>query len=298
MREYPHGSSRDNLHDMSTIERTLHQAVEQLLDSDSPRLDAEVLLAHVLEKNRSYLVAWPERELSDEQASNYQALIDRRVTGEPVAHILGRREFWSLDLAVTPDTLIPRPDTERLVELALELIPVDAAWAIADLGTGSGAIALALASERPGCRIVASDASAAALRVAQGNAERLGLDTIAFMQGDWCAALGDERFELIVSNPPYIPAADPHLQQGDVRFDPSTALVSGEDGLDDIRLIAAQARHHLHPGGWLLIEHGYDQAQAAVDILQQQGFQVVEDIDDWAGQPRVVRGRLPQVHGT
>ena len=278
---------------MNTIRHVLAGAAGRLSHSDSARLDAEVLLAHVLGKNRSHLYAWPEQTLAPAQLADFAALIERRATGEPVAHILGRREFWSLELQVTPDTLIPRPETERLVELALELIPAGAACDIADLGTGSGAIALALASERPFCRLVATDTSAAALKVARTNAESHGLGQIDFRQGDWCAALGGAVFDFIVSNPPYIASADPHLRQGDVRFDPASALASGTDGLDDIRRIAAQARRHLRPGGWLLLEHGHDQAKACIEILATRGFERIEDFTDLAGRPRVVRGRMP-----
>ena len=257
----------------------------------SARLDAELLLAKTLGRPRSYLFAWPERLLTEAQAQEFAALVARRKNGEPVAHILGRREFWSLELEVTPATLIPRPETELLVELALARIPVDAQWQIADLGTGSGAIALAVANERPRCRITACDRSAEALSVAARNAHRLGLDNLNFQLGVWYEPLAGRRFHVLLSNPPYIRADDPHLRGGDVRFDPPSALVAGADGLDDLRAIVAQAPAYLQPGGCLLVEHGYDQASAVTQLFAAAGFNAIRTIRDMGGQPRVTEGQ-------
>ena len=276
-----------------TITAALQSAIAQFMPTHtSARLDAELLLAHALGQSRSYLRAWPERLLTDQQVQVFAILVARRVAGEPIAHILGRREFWSLDLEVTPATLIPRPETELLVELALARIPVDAAWDIVDLGTGSGAIALAVAQERPRCRVMATDVSAAALAVAQANARRLAIGNVTFHQGTWYAGLGQQRFNAILSNPPYIRTDDPHLRQGDVRFDPPGALVSGTDGLDDLRVIVAGAPTHLHPGGWLLVEHGYDQGEAVRRLFVDAGLVGIHSLDDLAGHPRVCLGRM------
>ncbi len=277
---------------MPSIEQLLNQATQQLADiHESARLDAEVLLAHVLKKDRSYLRAWPERTVSTEELADYQVLLTRRATGEPIAHLTGWREFWSLQLAVTANTLIPRPETERLVELALEKIPDTARWNIADLGTGSGAIALAIASERPDCQLLATDQSEAALTVAKENTKRLGLENIEFRLGDWLTPLKEQEFELIISNPPYIPEADPHLQQGDVRFEPRSALTSGKQGLDAIETIARESRIHLNPEGWLLIEHGYDQGPEARSILESLSYHHVTTGKDLQGQDRLVLGQ-------
>lgn len=273
------------------IQHTLAAATERLQGvSDSARIDAELLLCHVLGVNRTYLFTWPEHELSAETLQALEFLLARRESGEPVAHILGRREFWSLELAVTADTLIPRPETELLVEMALERIPYDAEWQIADLGTGSGAIALAIASERPACHITAVERSPGALKVAQQNAERLGITNVTFFLGSWFEPLTGQRFELIVSNPPYIPSADPHLSEGDVRFEPASALIAGEDGLDDIRFLVANAPQYLKSPGWLLLEHGYDQGGAVVALLDQAGYSATADRVDLQGHGRVAMG--------
>jgi release factor glutamine methyltransferase len=276
-----------------SIAELLQQAAVRLAEvSDSPRLDAELLLCRVLECERSYLFTWPEREPERGQSAAFEELLARREQGEPVAHILGQREFWSLDLAVSPDTLIPRPETELLVEAALARIPLDAEWEIADLGTGSGAIALAIASERPGCRVVAVERSAGALAVAQKNASRLGISNVEFLAGDWFEPLAGRQFQMIVSNPPYIPADDPHLQQGDVRFEPATALVSGDDGLNDIRHLITKAKNFLVSPGWLLLEHGHDQGEAVITLLQAAGYQDIENHRDLLGNDRVAMGAI------
>ena len=277
-----------------TIQETLADAINRLTDSDSPELDAQLLLCEVFGKGRSYLYTWPERELTAEESATFEALLAQRREGIPVAHILGERGFWSLSLKVTPDTLIPRPDTELLVELALELLPVDQTLNIVDLGTGTGAIALAIAHERPKARVTAVERSPAALAVARENRERLGLTNVELLEGSWFEPLPtDAHFDLIVSNPPYVAEADPHLAQGDVRFEPRSALTAGPDGLDDIRHIAAEARNHLKPGGWLLVEHGYDQGDAVANIFENNGYQAITTHQDAADNPRATLGQLP-----
>lgn len=279
------------------IEQALGQlAADFSTHSDSPRLDAELLLCRVLDRPRSYLYTWPERELNSEQQAQLESLAERRRRGEPIAHILGEREFWSLPLKISSATLIPRPETELLVETALAHIQPGHPATIADLGTGSGAIALALASERPLSRIVAVEQSPEALAIAQANARQLGLDNIVFRHGSWFAPLNGQRFDLILSNPPYLREDDPHLQQGDVRHEPRTALVSGADGLDDLRTIIRQAPAHLLPGGWLILEHGYDQGAAVAALLQAAGFSEVAELKDLQGHDRVGIGRwMPEV---
>ncbi|PAU85675.1 protein-(glutamine-N5) methyltransferase, release factor-specific [Pseudomonas sp. WN033] len=276
---------------MSSIAELLAQA--ELPDSDSPRLDAELLLAHVLDKPRSYLRTWPEHEPSAKQLECFAELLARRRAGEPVAYLLGQRGFWSLDLKVAPSTLIPRPDTELLVELALRLGPAEDARVL-DLGTGTGAIALALASERRQWQVFGCDRVAEAVALAEENRQRLGIGNANFVQSDWFAQLPLGRFDLIVSNPPYIAADDPHLQQGDVRYEPHSALVSGSDGLDDIRRIVSQARRHLTPGGWLLLEHGWQQAAAVRELLVAAGFVEVDSWHDLGGHERVSGGRADE----
>ncbi|MGX5723442.1 peptide chain release factor N(5)-glutamine methyltransferase [Metapseudomonas otitidis] len=264
----------------------------RLPDSPSPRLDAELLLAAALGKPRSFLHTWPERVVSGEAAERYASYLERRRQGEPVAYILGHQGFWSLDLEVAPHTLIPRPDTELLVETALALVTLPQARVL-DLGTGTGAIALALACERLGWQVTGVDRISEAVALAERNRERLGLGNATFRESHWFSALGAERYDLIVSNPPYIAAQDPHLAQGDVRFEPSSALVAGADGLDDIRLIVSQAPAHLNAGGWLLLEHGYDQAAAVRELLAREGFEAVESRRDLGGHERISLGRRP-----
>lgn len=291
----PEHVQRDPLPMSLTVSELLADAHRRLRGiSDSARLDSELLLAHVLQQSRTWLHTWPKKTLNAQQQSAFEALLQRRVQGEPVAHILGEQDFWSLRLQVSPATLIPRPDTERLVELALERIPPDADWAIADLGTGSGAIALALASERPRCRVTGSDHSVEALDIARRNAEHLGLRNVQFIQSDWLADIPvREGFEMIVSNPPYVCENDPHLAQGDVRFEPRGALAAGADGLDAIRQLVYQAPDYLKPGGWLLLEHGYDQAETVQNLLSRAGFVKVADFIDYGGNPRVGVGQRP-----
>jgi len=272
-----------------TLRDLLASATERL---GGERIDAELLLAHALGRSRAWLYAWPEHDVDAESAHAYETLVAARLRGEPVAYLIGHREFWSLDLAVTPDVLIPRPETELLVELALDRIPKSAATRIADLGTGSGAIAIAIARERPLARVLATDASAAAIAVARDNAERLGIRNIEFARGSWCAALGARELDLIVSNPPYIEASDAHLREGDLRFEPQSALASGADGLDAIREIAACAPDHLAHGGGLLLEHGWNQGAAVRDLLKRSGFTDIETATDIEGRDRVTLGRI------
>lgn len=274
---------------MASIESLLNTA--DLPDSPTPRLDAELLLAAALGKPRSYLRTWPERELDAVQQAQFNAFMQRRRNGEPVAYILGRQGFWSLDLEVAPHTLIPRPDTELLVESALELLPATP-LAVLDLGTGTGAIALALASERPAWQVTGVDRVEDAVALAERNRQRLKLDNASFVQSHWFSALAGQRYGLILSNPPYIRADDHHLDQGDVRFEPSSALVAGSDGLDDIRAIIRCAPSHLLPGGWLLLEHGFDQAEAVRALLVAGGFAEVHSRRDLGGHERISLGRF------
>ena len=276
-----------------TIEAALKAAVEQLIESgsDSPSLDANVLLCHVLDKPRSYLLTWPDKSLDTQQQNQFDALIERRKAGEPVAYIIGEREFWSLPLKVSPSTLIPRPDTERLVELALDkaqLIDGD----ILDLGTGTGAIALALASELPLRKVFGIDLREEAWQLASDNAERLGIANASFWNGSWFTPVpSGTKFALVVSNPPYIEENDPHLTLGDVRFEPKSALVAQDNGLADIKTISENARDYLLNEGWLLFEHGYDQGAAVREILQGFGYSNVETQKDYAGNDRVTLGQ-------
>ena len=276
--------------DPESIRQLLKQATS-LLASDTARLDAEVLLAHALGKTRSHLHAWPEKHLSTGQQTRFQQLLQARIQGEPVAYLTGQREFWSLMLAVTPATLIPRPETETLVALALQVIPADKATLIADLGTGSGAIALAIAHERPLSLVLATDISAAAIKTATVNAQQLGITNIEFHSGDWCEPLSQRQCDVIVSNPPYIKETDPHLQSGDVRFEPQGALVAGQEGMDDLVRIAHCARQHLCTGGWLMMEHGYNQSDQVTQLLETCGFHEITDHKDDAGLGRVIIGK-------
>ncbi|WP_133478992.1 peptide chain release factor N(5)-glutamine methyltransferase [Cognatilysobacter segetis] len=269
--------------------------IDALLREARARLDggeAELLLAHVLGHSPAWLFAHGDDTADDALQAEFRRLVDRRVAGEPVAYLVGRRGFWTFDLDVGPATLIPRPETELLVELVLERLPPGAVD-VADLGTGSGAIALAVAKERPAARVVATDASADALSVARCNAARLGLDRVRFLLGDWYAPLAGAQFDLIASNPPYIAEGDPHLARGDLRHEPPTALASGVDGLDAIRILAAGARAHLRRGGWLLVEHGFDQGEAVRALLAGAGLRDVSTARDLEDRDRVTLGRAP-----
>jgi len=276
--------------------KTASQQLEHL--SDSPRLDTEVLLAHSLKKNRTWLISWSDKTLTQSEINAFNWLLKRRVQGEPIAHIIGTREFWSLDLRVTKDTLIPRPETELMVEQILERYPQTTGINLLDLGTGSGAIALALAFERPDWNITASDKSEAALKVARENARRLELEQIKFIAGNWFGALQSSpkkhsQFDIIACNPPYISNADPHLSQGDVRFEPLSALAAGNDGLDDIRLICQQANQYLKKSGMLIIEHGFDQKAQMRSIFNNYAYKSIEQINDLSQQTRLCIGLKP-----
>jgi len=262
------------------------------LEASTARIEVQCLLQEILQVQRVYLLAYPERVLSELEFANYCRLLQRRLTGEPIAYILGTREFFGLRLKVSPATLIPRPDTELLVELALQHIPKDEICQVLDLGTGSGAVALAIAHARPKAEILAVDTSSEALLVAQYNASALKLNNVKFLHSNWFAALGTQQYDLIVSNPPYVAATDPHLGKGDVRFEPRTALTSGGDGLADIRYIIKQAPLHLLQRGCLLLEHGYDQAAHVRSLLKYEGFDAVFSACDLAGIERVSGGSL------
>lgn len=274
------------LNEFMQIETALADGVERLRgNSDSPRLDAELLLARALDVPRSYLIAHPEDSLDPAAVDRFFSAIDRRSNGLPLAYITGEKEFWSMTLAVSPDTLVPRPETEVLVDQALQRIPRGGKYAVLDLGTGSGAIALAIAKERPHCDIVATDLSEAALAVARENANRHALPNIEFLSGDWTAPVAGRVFDIIVSNPPYVPGADPDLER--LGYEPRMALASGEDGLDAIRRISFEARPMIKQGGTLLIEHGETQQEEIGRILSAAGWNEISHVNDLAGKPRV-----------
>ena len=271
------------------IKNLLTFALQKLADSPSARLDAEILMAHVLESKRSFLYANPELELPGNRSEAFKKLVKLRAQGQPVAYLTESSEFWSLPLKVNTAVLIPRPDTERLVEAALLKIPENADWRIADLGTGSGAIALAIASERPRCEIHATDISPAAIEVAGYNATRLGFDQVHFHCGSWTEPLRG-KFHLVVSNPPYIDANDPHLANGDLRFEPRNALCPGVDGLSAIRTICLLARAILVDGGWLMFEHGWEQGPATRQLMREDVYTRLETLQDLQGHDRVTIG--------
>jgi release factor glutamine methyltransferase len=297
------------------------------LDPASARIEVQCLLQAVLQVDRTHLLAHAEQALNNEQQSRFNELFDRRLKGEPIAYLIGEREFYGLSFKVSPATLIPRPETELLVELALQRIPSDEATShstrpskndvqvagypglsatlsrsrergggrgrVLDLGTGSGAIALSIADARPDAEVVAVDVSKAALKVAQFNAQRLNLGNVKLLHSNWFDAIHGERFDIVVSNPPYVAIGDAHLTLGDVRFEPRAALASGADGLEDIRHIVEQSKDHLNSKGWLLFEHGYDQAVQVRALLQHAGFDSVFSARDLAGIERVSGGSWP-----
>jgi release factor glutamine methyltransferase len=277
----------------ATIATLLRMASRELgKTSPTPRLDAEILLAHVLETPRSHMHAWPEQRVDDKKMRLFALLVVARCKGRPIAHLVGKRDFWSLSLKVSAATLIPRPETELLVEEALRVVPGGARWYSADLGTGCGAIALSLAHERPHCKLVATDISRLALDVARENATRLKIPNIEFLEGDWFAPIASRRFAMIVSNPPYVPNDDPHLRSGDLRFEPRRALTGGPDGLAAIRKLVLRAPTHLESGGILLLEHGYDQCERVRGLLAAAGFTDIYSLSDLVGHSRVTGGRF------
>lgn len=284
--------------DTIDIAGLVHWGASQLeAVSTSPRLDAEILLARVLGADRSHLRAWPEKAVAPLQRSEFEVLVQHRARGAPVAYLTGEREFWSLSLRVTPDTLVPRPETETLVATALGLLDDRHTLRVADLGTGSGAIALALASERPDWRIIATDICPAALRVARENATSLNLMQVDFRQGHWCQALtGLGELDAILSNPPYVAVTDPHLLT--LHEEPQQALAAGEDGLDAIRELLAEAPVRLCQNGWLLLEHGAQQGPAVRELMESAGFSAVHTTRDDSGLERVTGGRRPAPHRT
>lgn len=257
------------------------------LGAPEGRFEAELLLAEALQRDRAWLMAHAVDAAPADAERRFHELIEARAAGRPVAYLLGHRGFWTLDLEVSPEVLIPRPETELLVEAALQRLAPGQPLRVVDLGTGSGAIALAIAAERPEADVLATDASAGALAVAQANAHRLGLDRVRFLPGDWYAPLAGERFDLVVSNPPYIADDDPHVGIGDLRFEPRAALVSGSDGLDALRIIAAGAPAHLVDGGWLLVEHGHQQGAAVRALLAAAGLGRVQTLQDLEGRDRI-----------
>jgi release factor glutamine methyltransferase len=274
---------------MATVKQNLLRGLE-LPGSDSARLDLEVLLGHVLKHTRTWLYTWPEYELSATEQRQFDDLVRRRAAGEPVAHLTGLREFWSLPLAVDASTLIPRPETELLVETALALCP-ETPQQVLDLGTGTGAIALALASERPAWQLLAAEKSPQALALAKRNRDSLGLGNVQLIQSDWFARIPPQSFDLIVSNPPYIDASDPHLAEGDVRFEPRSALVAEGEGLADIEEIASTGIKYLAPGGWLIVEHGWQQAAAVRVVFAEGGLVSIESRNDYGNRERLTLGR-------
>jgi release factor glutamine methyltransferase len=276
-----------------------HQLTTQLhLEPDEARLEAQLLLQTAAKVSRAWLIAHENDTLAANIHAEFQALLTRRLQGEPIAHILGHREFYGLDLTVTADTLIPRPDTETLVEAALAKIPDNSNHAVLDLGTGTGAIALAIAKNRPQASVIAVDASMAALAVANKNAQNLAVSNVRFITSNWFESLADERFDVIVSNPPYIAQDDIHLSQGDLRFEPISALASGADGLDDIRHIVGNCLIYLKPQGWLMLEHGYDQAEAVADLMADTGLVGITTIKDLGGNDRVTIAKNPLIVST
>jgi release factor glutamine methyltransferase len=277
-----------------TLSNTLKHAYQQLkTHSDSAKFDTELLLAKVLNKDRSYLYTWPENVLSMEQQQAFEQLIQARIQGQAVAYLVGEQAFWTLNLKVTSDTLIPRPETELLIETALEYYSTQARLSILDLGTGSGAIALALASEFPHSQVLAVDISPAALTVAQYNAQSHQLDNVKFLHSSWFSQIPAQKFDLIISNPPYIESDDPHLQQGDLRYEPQIALASGIDGYDAIQEIIQNSPSYLKPQAYLMLEHGYQQATTTQHYLSQKNFEDIQSRKDLAKHERITIGRLP-----
>lgn len=286
------------------IKQALQQAQQRLnrarLNNSSlgAAVDAQVLLTSILQCNTAHLAAWPEKNLSKEQESRFQTLVKQRKEGQPVAYLVGQREFWSLEFSVNNSTLIPRPETETLVDYILTTFSSDTNIKLLDMGTGTGAIAISIASERPGWLIVASDISQSALKLARQNSNRHHTDHITFKKSNWFENLTADKFNIIVSNPPYIACDDPHLRQGDVRFEPHSALISGPTGMDDIEHLCAQAKNHLINNGCLIIEHGYNQKKQVADCFAKNGFTEIFQQQDLSGQPRMTTGRITNTSPT
>ncbi len=278
---------------MTTVTELLLQAEQSINSSASARLDVEILFCDVMQWNRTRIYSHPEQPIPDDKSALFKSLVEQRQQGHPIAHLTGKKEFWSLELNINKDTLIPRPETELLVEVALQMIPINAAFNILDLGTGSGAIAIAIASERPNCRIVATDINTNALTMAKKNAETHQLKNIQFYLSDWYQNILPQLFDLIVSNPPYIKQGDEHLSQGDVRFESELALVAGTDGLQAINVILENAKYYLANDAYLLIEHGYDQKALIQNIFLKNYFRQVNIFQDLSKQDRVTIGQSP-----
>jgi release factor glutamine methyltransferase len=275
------------------IQKALQQAGKELADSSpSAILDAQVLLTHVLRCNTAHLAAWPEKTLSEDQLADFQKLVNRRQQGVPVAHLTGSREFWSLDFSVDDSTLIPRPETETLVEYLLDNFGNRENLKLLDMGTGTGAIAISIATEKPGWAIVASDISEQALELARQNCRQHDTNNVTLIHSDWFQNIDAENFDIIISNPPYIASDDPHLSQGDVRFEPHSALSSGVTGMDDIEHICCQAKKYLRQNGWLIVEHGYNQKQLVAECFAKNGFSAIEQKQDLSGHTRMTAGKM------
>ncbi|KTD23198.1 peptide chain release factor N(5)-glutamine methyltransferase [Legionella londiniensis] len=282
---------------MIDVKNALQFAIRLLSGTgSSPQLDAEVLLSHVLNMTRAFLYTHPEHALNETQWKQFQCCLKQRQEGMPVSYITGNREFWSLPLKVSPDTLIPRPETELLVELTLKLAGNIPHASLLDLGTGSGAIALALASEKPAWNLLASDASKKALEIACQNAKNLNISNVTFIQSDWFSTIPQQLFDVILSNPPYIADHDPHLLNEEIRFEPRDALAGGADGLEALRHIIASSASFLKVHGWLLLEHGYNQSESVASLLEQHGFQFIQSFQDCQGHYRVTGGQLQKLH--
>lgn len=274
------------------IQQALQQASKDLSEtSPSAMLDAQVLLTHVLQCNSAHLAAWPEKALSDDQYADYLRLVKQRRQGTPVAHLTGSREFWSLDFSVDNSTLIPRPETETLVEYLLDNFASRENLKLLDMGTGTGAIAISIAKEKPDWEIVASDISEQALKLARQNSSHHDTDNVSLIQSDWFENIGQKNFDIIISNPPYIASDDPHLTLGDVRFEPESALSSGATGMDDIELICSHAKEYLLKNGWLIVEHGYNQKQQVADCFSRNGFTEITQQQDLSGHTRMTAGK-------
>ncbi|GAA0858270.1 peptide chain release factor N(5)-glutamine methyltransferase [Aliiglaciecola litoralis] len=274
----------------SSIAQLLNWAYQQLDGGESPKLDARVLLSHCLQKNTTYLLTWPEKIPSPEQVNQFQQLVLQRQTGRPVAYLIGYRDFWTLQLEVSENTLIPRPETELMIELALQL-PLPEQAKVLDLGTGTGAIALSLAKENPAWSVTAVDVVDEAVDLAKRNAKSNGIADVEFFQSDWFTQLGSTKFDLIVSNPPYVEANSEYLDEGDVRFEPKSALTSGVDGMDDIKHIVATAPTYLNKGGWLMIEHGFQQSELVAETFRHHHFSDILHHQDLNGALRITQAK-------